>query len=332
MIMAQSLYKRLRRRDPSAELHVLAPAWSLSILERMPEISRTIEQPAGHGELRLMTCRVLGRSLRAESYTQAIVLPRSLKAALIPFFASIPRRTGFRGEWRYGLLNDIRPLDKQVLDQTVKRFVALGAENDESLLPEIDVPSLETSAEGCAATLERFGFDPDENIVALMPGAEYGPAKRWPIERFADLAQRLNRVGVAVRVLGSAKERLLGDEILERAEHSKAANLCGETSLVEAVDLLSVAGAAVTNDSGLMHMAAAVGTQVIALYGSSTPHFTPPLTESKHVFYLGLECSPCFKRDCPLDHFRCMREISVDEVCSAVVTALGNPVTIESRA
>jgi len=165
----------------------------------------------------------------------------------------------------------------------------------------------------------------EERYAVLCPGAEYGPAKRWPVENFADLASRIARVGVGVRVLGSAKERPLGDAILSSVEDASARNLCGETSLAEVVDLLSASKVAVTNDSGLMHMAAAVRTHVVALYGSSTPSFTPPLTQAKRVFYLGLECSPCFQRECPLGHFRCMREISVDAVCSAVVTALGGP-------
>ncbi len=331
MVMAQALYKLLSRRKPDAELHVLAPAWSKPILERMPEVSRAIEMPLGHGELGLRIRRDLGRQLSSEGYAQAIVLPRSFKSALVPYFASIPVRTGFRGEWRYGLLNDIRPFDAELLDQTVKRFVALGIDRAETALPSIDNPSLQVDGENRAETLGRFGLNTDADIVALMPGAEFGPAKRWPLKNFADLASRLARVGVTVWVLGSAKERELGDAILTSIDRPGARNLCGETSLAEVADLLSAARVAVTNDSGLMHMAAAVPTQVIALFGSSSPIFTPPLTRTKRVFYLNLECSPCFQRDCPLGHFRCMRELSVDAVSSAVVTALGRPTSRELR-
>ena len=325
MVMAQALYKLLLRHKPDAKLHVLAPAWSKPVLERMPEVSRAIEQPLGHGELGLRARRDLGRRLKSEGYAQAIVLPRSLKSALVPYFASIPVRTGFRGEWRYGLLNDRRPFDPKVLDQTVKRFVALGIDRAATKLPAIDNPSLQVDAENRARALDRFGIDTDADTVALMPGAEFGPAKRWPLKNFADLASRLGRVGVSVWVLGSAKERELGDAILTSVDRPGARNLCGETSLAEAADLISAAKVAVTNDSGLMHLAAAVQTYVVALYGSSSPTFTPPLTHKKRVFYLNLECSPCFQRHCPLDHFRCMKEISVDTVCSAVVTALGDP-------
>ncbi len=325
MVMAQALYKLLSRRKPDVELHVVAPAWSKPILERMPEISRAIELPLGHGELGFRIRRNLGRHLSSERYAQAIVLPRSFKSALVPYFASIPMRTGFRGEWRYGLLNDMRPFDTELLDQTVKRFVALGIDRAETALPSIDNPSLRVDEENRAQTLGRFGLDTDADTVALMPSAEFGPAKRWPLKNFVDLASRLARVGVRVWVLGSEKERPLGDAIVTSIDRTGARNLCGETSLAEVADLLSAARAAVTNDSGLMHMAAAVQTQVVALFGSSSPSFTPPLTHTKRVFYLNLECSPCFQRHCPLDHFRCMREISVDAVCSAVVTALGGP-------
>lgn len=323
MVMAQALYKLLLRRKPDAELHVLAPAWSKSVLERMPEIYRTIEQPLGHGDLGWRARRSLGRRLNAEGYAQAIILPRSFKSALVPYFASIPVRTGFRGEWRYGLVNDMRPFDPEVLDQTVKRFVALGIERAETELPAVDNPSLQVDAQSRGRTLDRFGINTDADTVALMPGAEFGPAKCWPLKYFADLASRLARVGIRVWVLGSAKERELGDAILTSVDRLGARNLCGETSLAEVADLLSAAKVAVTNDSGLMHLAAAVQTYVVALYGSSSPTFTPPLTDTKRVFYLNLECSPCFQRHCPLGHFRCMKEISVDTVCSAVVTALG---------
>ncbi len=325
MVMAQALYKLLLHRIPDAELHVLAPAWSKPVLERMPEVSRAIEQPIGHGKLGLSARRALGRRLCAEHYAQAIILPRSFKSALVPYFASIPIRTGFRGEWRYGLINDLRPFDPAILDQTVKRFVALGLERGETELPPIDTPTLQTDEQSRASVLTRFGLNADVDSVALLPGAEYGPAKCWPLANFTELASRLTRVGVGVWVLGSAKEKELGDAILRSVDGSEARNLCGETSLSEVADILSATKVAVTNDSGLMHMASAVQTHVVALYGSSSPRFTPPLTDTKHVFFLDLECSPCFQRHCPLGHFRCMKELSVDAVCSTVVTVLGGP-------
>jgi heptosyltransferase-2 len=325
MVMAQSLYKLLRSQDARTEIHVIAPAWSKPILERMPEVSRAIEVPVVHGELGLAKRRRLGRRLRAEEYTGAIILPRSLKSALLPFFAAVPVRTGFRGEWRYGLINDMRPFDPQRLDQTVKRFVALGLRRGEEQLPVMENPSLRVDPEAKAAARTRLGLNSTAEIVALMPGAEYGPAKRWPLQHYADLASRLVGVGIEVWVLGSEKERGIGESLRGAVDDARVHNLCGKTSLGEVVDLLSSAKVAVTNDSGLMHVAAAVRTHVVALYGSSSPQFTPPLTDAKDVFYRALDCSPCFERCCPLAHLECLRGIPVDSVCSSVVTALGGP-------
>ncbi len=325
MVMAQSLYRLLVQREPQAEIHVVAPPWSLPILARMDEVARAIELPVAHGEAALAKRYAIGKALRSEAYTHAIVLPRSLKSALVPFFARVPVRTGFRGEWRYGLINDLRPFDRERLDQTVKRFVALGLSVDQAEPPALEHPRLRVDANAQARTLERLGLPGAENIVALLPGAEYGPAKQWPLQSYADLARRLAGVGIAVWVLGSDKERELGEEITTAAGHDAVRNLCGETRLDEVVDVLGAVRVAVTNDSGLLHVAAAVGAHVIAVYGSSSPQKTPPLTDKKHIFYLDLDCSPCFERECPLGHLRCLRDISVDEVCSTVITALGQP-------
>jgi lipopolysaccharide heptosyltransferase II len=314
MVMAQALYRSLWQRRSHPEIHVAAPAWSKPVLARMPEVTRAIELPVAHGELALGKRLWVGRRLRREHYSQAIVLPRSLKAALVPFFAAVPRRTGFRGEYRFGLINDMREFDATKLDQTVKRFVALGMEPVETVLPAIPNPCLELDPENLAATCERLGLRTLARSVALMPGAEYGTAKRWPLPYYAQLAGRLAASGIEVLVLGSPKERALGDSIDDFVRDPHVHNLCGQTSLADAVDLLGQAAVAVTNDSGLMHVAAAAGCHVVAIYGSSSPSFTPPLTARKDVLYRELECSPCFARECPLQHLRCLTSISVDEV------------------
>jgi heptosyltransferase-2 len=329
MVMAQSLYRLLVKREPRAQIHVVAPSWSLPILERMDEVSRAIELPVAHGEMALAKRYAVGKALRSERYTHAIVLPRSLKSALVPFFARVPVRTGFRGEWRYGLINDMRPFDRERLDQTVKRFAELGRAGGDAGRPALEYPRLHVDPQAQAATLQRLGLRSTENVVALLPGAEYGPAKQWPVQSYADLAERLARVGIGVWVLGSEKERELGRQIADAAGHEAVRNLCGETRLGDVVDVLGAVRVAVTNDSGLLHVAAAVGASIVAIYGSSSPQMTPPLTSKKHVFYLNLECSPCFERECPLGHLRCLREINVDEVCSTVITALGQPQTAQ---
>jgi heptosyltransferase-2 len=319
MVMAQALYRLLRQRNLGAEIHVIAPPWSLPVLERMPEVTRGIELAVGHGELGMGRRRALGRQLRDERYARAIVLPRSAKAALVPWFARVPLRTGFRGEWRYGLLNDIRA-QEPALDQTVKRFVALGRERGEPAgpVPAALYPRLTVNAANQARLRAEYALDEREPLVALMPGAEYGPAKRWPAARFAELACWLAGGGTNVIVLGSAKEKPLGAEIAIAAARPRVRNLCGETSLADVIDLLAASDAAVSNDSGLLHMAAASGTPVVAIYGSSSPKFTPPLTESAAVVYLGIECSPCFRRECPLGHLRCLMDIPVERVEAAL--------------
>jgi heptosyltransferase-2 len=320
MVMAQALYKLLRQRRPSVELHVVAPGWSLPVLERMPEVARGIELPVGHGELALGRRLHLARAVRVERHAQAIVLPRSAKAALVPWLARIPRRTGFRGEWRYGLLNDIRRLDAK-LDQTVKRFVALGLEPGEPL-PESVPPELRPRLVADGANLDRLravhGLPAATPFAALMPGAEYGAAKRWPAAHYGELAAKLVARGVLIVVLGSEKERRLGDEIAAVAQSPRIRNLCGQTSLADVVDLLAAAEIAVSNDSGLLHVAAAAGAPVVAIYGSSSPAFTPPLTAAAAVVTRSLPCSPCFARDCPLGHLDCLRGLAVPAVLGAI--------------
>lgn len=335
MVMAQSLYRDLAARREDVEIHVIAPGWSLPLVGRMPEVARAIELDVGHGELGFAKRRALGLCLRAERYEQAIVLPRSLKAALVPYFARIPVRTGFRGEWRFGLINDMRKLDRDRLDGTVLRYVALGSAEAGSR-PRVPPPRLTIDADNRRALADRLGLASDRPAVALLPGAEYGPAKRWPIERYGALAERLVQAGAAVWVLGSAAERPLGEQIRELAPDPNVHNVCGATTLVDAVDLLGASAVAVSNDSGLMHVAAAVGVHVVAIYGSTSPKFTPPLTDAKTVCYENLSCSPCFERHCPLKHLNCLRGISVEAVLEAALYAVQaradcNPGSDQSR-
>lgn len=314
MIMAQSLFKLLQQRYPDCLLDVIAPQWSLPVIQRMPEVREGIVAHTAHGELGLGKRRQLGRALRHKRYNRAIVLPRSFKAALVPWLAKIPLRVGYRGEMRFGLLNDIREMDKQHLDQTVKRFVALGLNKGEypDLLPQ---PALSVSQEHQREAVQRLDLDTDKPVVALMPGAEYGPAKCWPLPFFATLANLLDEAGFAVWVFGSKNDAAAGELIAAR---SPARNLCGSTSLEDVIDLLAACEHAVTNDSGLMHVAAAVGTRIHAIYGSSSEDFTPPLSAQCVTHNLRLECSPCFRRECPLGHLNCLNGISPQVVFAGV--------------
>jgi heptosyltransferase-2 len=317
MVMAQALFKHLKAEEPDRALDVLAPAWSLPIVARMPEIRRGIAAETGHGEVGLAKRWRIATSLKGEGYERAIVLPRSFKSALIPWLAGIPHRTGFRGESRFGLINDVRAFDRAVLDQTVKRFVALGVRNGQPL-PAVPHPRLSIDAERQRALIVELMLDSQRPVVAMMPGAEYGPAKCWPLDYFAELARGLHHAGYTIWVMGSEKDRRSGDYI---AEQSAAINVCGKTSLADVIDLLGATEQAISNDSGLMHIAAAVGTHVHGLYGSSSPHFTPPLTDRHDVHYLDLECSPCFERECPLGHLKCLRELLPETVLRRVQIA-----------
>lgn len=315
MVMAQSLFMSLKQHRGNPIIDVVAPKWSLPLLARMPEVHEGIPLPVQHGELGLGKRRTLGRALRAHRYDQAIVLPRSFKAALVPWFARIPRRTGYRGELRYGLINDIRALDKGVLYRTVERFVALGEQGDVETAPAIPQPHLAVDSHNQQICLEKLGLNTDKPIIAMMPGAEYGPAKRWPTAYYAELARRLVEQGKQVWVFGSHKEAPLGEVI---AGAPGIENLCGKTELVDVVDLLSLCEQAVTNDSGLMHVAAASGTSVIAIYGSSDPHYTPPLTDKAQIIYQNLDCSPCFERECPLGHTNCLNDIKPESLLARI--------------
>lgn len=319
MVMAQSLFKQLKTTRPDEAIDVLAPGWSLPVVARMPEIRQGIAAETGHGEFSLGTRRRIGHGLRGR-YTRAIVLPRSFKSALVPWFARVPQRTGFRGEMRFGLINDMRVFDPGLLDQTVKRFVALGLEPG-AALPAVPHPGLTLSTENQQALADRLALPLDRPLIAFMPGAEYGPAKCWPLEHFATLAGQLLASGYRICVLGSNKDRASGEQIVRSVgDPDLVRNFCGDTSLEDVIDLLGMTEQAVSNDSGLMHVAAAVGSHVHALYGSTSPHFTPPLTDRRDIYFLDIECSPCSQRVCPLGHFRCLTDIDPAGVAATVLS------------
>ncbi|NLQ16502.1 lipopolysaccharide heptosyltransferase II [Marinomonas sp. M1K-6] len=319
MVMAQSLFITLKQQDKEAIIDVIGPKWSSPILARMPEVRNAITLPTGHGEWGISTRRKLGYSLRSEQYDQAIIMPRSWKSALVPFFAKIPHRVGFTGEQRYILLNERRKLDKSVLNQTVKRFTSLGLPN-ELAYPPIDIPSpaLQVDPDNQQSLYQKHTLS-DRPAIALMAGAEFGPSKQWPIAYFHQLAKSAVAAGYQIWVLGGPKDQDDGDKIVADLGEF-AINLCGKTQLVDAIDLLAAAEKAISNDSGLMHIAAAVGTEVHGIYGSTSEEFTPPLTDNKTIHNLHLECSPCFKRSCPLGHTNCQNQLTPDMIIRIAVS------------
>ena len=323
MVMAQSLFKSIAFQHTGAQIDVVAPKWSLPILERMPEIRKGYALDIQHGEIGMNKRRTLGCELQKNNYEQAIVLPRSIKSALVPFFAKVPIRTGFRGEMRYGLLNDIRPFDKLVLDQTVKRFTVLG-QSEETDVSQLNLfrPELTVEQENADRLFQCLNVNVDKPVIGFMPGAEYGPSKQWPAKHFGVLAKKIYQAGGQVWLFGSGEDSKVAEEIIQYAG-GVGENLCGKTQLTDVIDLLAQTKVVVSNDSGLMHVAAAVDTQIIAIYGSSSPLFTPPLTDKAKVHWLEIECAPCFERTCKFGHYNCLKDIEPQSIFKQLEIKIG---------
>ncbi|NKB64532.1 MAG: lipopolysaccharide heptosyltransferase II [Gammaproteobacteria bacterium] len=325
MVMAQNLFQLLKaeakREKYGLEITVLAPGWSEPVLARMPQVSEVVTMPVGHRKLKLGTRYGLAKQLRKSDYHQAIVLPGSLKSALIPWFARIPLRTGFVGEQRWGLLNDIRKLVPEDLPLNVQRYLYLGLPAGrlsgdifyQDNIKSPPKPFLVVDHGQVQTTLTKFSLIADKPVLALCPGAEYGPAKQWPAAHFAEVARAKIAEGWQVWLFGSNKDQPIAQEI-NQLSGNDCHDFSGKTTLGEAIDLMSMAKWVVTNDSGLMHVAAAVGCQAVAIYGSSSDEFTPPLTENCHRLSLDLDCRPCFKRTCPFGHTDCLNHLFPDRV------------------
>lgn len=309
MVMAHGLVQRLTERH--AEIHIAAPPATLPLAARMREVAHSIELPLQHGALQWGARRQIGRQLASGGYTSAYVLPNSWKSALLPWFAGIPRRVGWLGEGRYGLLNQTRRLPKDDLPLMLERFLALGDPDWALPAKPYPRPELQVDENNQQQLQARFQL-PHERLVVLCPGAEFGPAKKWPAEHYAGLAQALLAEGFAVCVLGSAGDRADGDQIAALAP--QVINLAGQTSLLDAVDILGLAHTVVSNDSGLMHVAGALGRPVVAIFGSTSPGFTPPLGEQAQVVEQVLDCRPCFQRACPLGHTNCLQQLQPQQV------------------
>ena len=310
MVMAQSLFIALKTLRPDAIIDVLTLASTAPLLKRMPEVNQTIAMPISHGVFGLKMRLKIGRSLRVSKYNQAIVLPNSWKSALIPWFAKIPIRTGWKGEARYGLLNDLRVLNKASLPLMVQRFVSLAYSAKKAHIAhsypfpkmianqvDFNLPSLQTK----------------QKRLILCPGAEFGPAKQWPASSYAEVAEPLLVQGWQVLILGSQADNETGVALVNAISadrQSDVYNLCGETQLEDAIDILATADAVISNDSGLMHITAALQIPLVAIYGPTSPNFTPPLSNKAQLMQLEVECGPCFQRTCPEQHHKCMKEIS----------------------
>ena len=285
-VMAQTLYKRIKKELPSSQIDVMSPHWSLALLERMPEVCKKIVSPFSHGETKLFERYRLGQGLKKENYDRAIILTNSLKSSLIPYFARIGVRTGWLGEFRYGLINDIRSSKKLKKSLMVEKFAALSLYEENYSIENLTFPELEINFANQRNFLEEFSIDYSKNTMAICPGAEFGPSKRWPAEYYAEIAKFYVNEGWNVLCIGSKNDEDIGIEIgsLNNLRSNESfINLIGKTSLQDAIDILAFTEKVVTNDSGLMHIAAAVKTPLVALYGPSSPEYTPPLISKKKI-------------------------------------------------
>lgn len=322
-ILSEPLIALLREPYEEPALDVLAPPWCAPVYARIRGIRQVIESPLAHGRLDFAARRALAAQLASSRYTRAIVLPNSWKSALIPWLARIPRRIGYVGEFRYGLVNDARRLDRKGLPRLVDRFAALAA-SPGALIPMPPAPVLVPNLANRNAAARAMHLRSDRPVAALCPGAEFGPSKRWPPTHFAQLGARFLAQGMQVWLVGSPNDKLAASSVLQAAGEAGRSirDLTGRTDLGTAIDLLSLATIVVSNDSGLMHAAAAVGAPLVALFGSSSPVYTPPLSPVAHVAKIDIACSPCFKRECPLGHFKCMRELKADAVYNLARSAV----------
>lgn len=321
-VMTQPLYRRLHELHPGCAIDVFAPKWSMAVFERMPEISGILENPFGHGALALRERWRVGKELGQRGYDQVIVLPGSLKSVIIAFATGIKQRTGYVGESRYLLLNDIRKLDKAALPLMVDRYTALAHPSQADFNGHSSQPAFQIKPESRQAALSAHGLDLSRPVLAFCPGAEYGPAKRWPAAHFAELGRRYLAEGWQVWLFGSHKDAPIAAEINALSD-GLCVDLCGKTTLSEAIDLLSCADSVVCNDSGLMHLAAALGRPLAAVYGSSSADHTPPLSNKAKIVSLHLECAPCFKRECPLGHTDCLNKLLPQQVADALGNTQG---------
>lgn len=311
-VMTEPLLRRLHARGE--RLTVGALPWVAPVYRAMPQVEAVVEFPFQHGGLQLRERRRLGRELEGR-FEAAYVLPNSLKSALLPFLASIPRRVGYLGEARVGLLTH-RLKNPKGKPPMVAYYSALAGEPGvEADRPHLSLAEGEVARAAAAQGLTAGGY------YVFAPGAEFGPSKRWPSAHYAQLAARLD---APVLLLGSAKDRPVCEEIAEGA--GRCLNLAGRTPLAEAFALIAGARAVVSNDSGLMHVAAAFGRPQVALFGSSSPRHTPPLNAGAQVLWLKddpayqppLDCAPCFARECPLGHQRCMRDLAPGRALEAL--------------
>ncbi|QWD70127.1 lipopolysaccharide heptosyltransferase II [Polynucleobacter sp. UB-Siik-W21] len=327
-VMTQPLLTRLKAQYPESKIDVLASTWVAPIYRACHAVNEVIEAKFEHQQLQWRLRKQLAKDLQSKNYQACFVLPNSFKSALIPWLANIPFRIGYRGELRYGLINlSLDNPSKINRPPMVEHYLALSQllqddeENSSSTLrPTLNISSL--AKRSVEQKLAGANINP-KSLFVFCPGAEYGPTKRWPTKHFAQLAKNIleEDANAQIILLGGKGDQEIAQNIqAETGLHSNIHNWCGSTSLDEAIALIGIAKAVVSNDSGLMHIAAALKTPQVAIFGSSDPAHTPPLSDKAKVLWLNLPCSPCHQKICPLGHLRCLNNILPQQVLATLNT------------
>ncbi|HAT39786.1 lipopolysaccharide heptosyltransferase II [Polynucleobacter necessarius] len=328
-VMTQPLLATLKVQYPKANIDVLASPWVAPIYRACSEVHQVIEAPLEHKQLQWGLRKQLAKKISAKKYQVCFVLPNSVKSALIPWLANIPLRVGYRGELRYGLINlSLDNPNKIDRPPMVERYLALSQplieeqafSGAEKLTPNLNV--LSEASHSVKSKLSDANITSGD-IYVICPGAEYGPTKRWPSAHFGQLAQMLmaSTPSNQLILLGGKGDQALTQEILlDTKQYKRIHNWCGNTSLDEAIALIGMSKAVISNDSGLMHIAAALKTPQISIFGSSDPAHTPPLSNKAKVIWLQLPCSPCHKKECPLGHLKCLNDILPEQVFATLNT------------
>jgi heptosyltransferase-2 len=326
-VMSQPLLANLKTIYPRCQIDVLASPWVAPIYRACTEVNQVLEAKLEHQQLQWGLRKQLAKQLEKNQYDSSYVLPNSFKSALIPWLANIPCRVGYRGEMRFGLINiALDNPSKLNRPPMASHYLALGNALNSPQKIDTSYPvdpklNISTIAKQSVSIKLQDASIPVKSIYVLCPGAEYGITKRWPTEHFTNLAQQLisNEPDTHVILLGSKGDHILGEGITAQAKNiSQIHNWCGNTSLDEAIALIGMSKALVSNDSGLMHIGAALKVPQVAIFGSSDPHHTPPLSDKAKVIWLNLPCSPCHQRECPLGHLKCLQDILPETVLRTI--------------
>lgn len=322
-VMNTAALSALKESDSGGHLAVLAIPWVADVFRCHPAVDEILLYDRTGKDAGLLGMRRVAQRLRSRDFDRAYVLPNSFSSALVPFLARIPKRIGYSGHRRRLLLTDVQPFPEDVVGQhQVRHYLHLaGAEDPGRYEPRVFVSPEEQEA--AKKRLLESGLDPAEGVVGLSPGAAFGPAKRWLPERFAEAARDIQAErGCGIVIFGGNAEHEVGSQVAAGIS-GPSLDLTGKTKLRELIGLLSVCRLLVTNDSGTMHLAAALGVPVAAVFGSTDPEATGPIGEHVRVIRHPIECSPCFERTCPYGHYRCMKLVESSEVVEAALDLLG---------